>query len=212
MGKDSPHPPKKKTWTETQIQGMIGSGSTTPVVTEQVHVACEDATLRVEHNLVRNVATSEQGRLLRIDSAHVTQYMAVIIPVLLDGRLVFLGRYRYAIGRWSIEFPRATYQTGDVGWMHPAEENLLKDTGLRAQRMSLLGAIQVDPATISINTIILLAQGCLGPPSKTPDAATLIAGSVALSPDELELLVRRGEISCGITLAALYLYATYTRR
>jgi hypothetical protein len=212
VGKNSPESRKKKNWTESQIRQMMGSSVTQPIVTEQVHVACEDTTVRVEHNLVRNVATSEQGRVLRIDHAHASQYMAVTIPVLLDGRLVFLGRYRYAIGRWSIEFPRSLYQTADAGWMHPAEDNLLLDTGMQAQRMSLLGAIQIDPATISINTIVILAEGCLGPPSKSPDAASLIAGAVALSPEELDLLVLRGEISCGITLAALYLYAAYARR
>jgi hypothetical protein len=72
--------------------------------------------------------------------------------------------------------------------------------------------MQIDPATTSISTVAILAEGCVGPPSKPPDAAGLIAGAVALSPDELNLLVRRGEVNCGITLAALYLYAAQAGR
>ena len=42
--------------------------------------------------------------------------LVVIVPFLDDGRLVLLGRYRYAVGHWSIELPRFWGQTSDAGW------------------------------------------------------------------------------------------------
>jgi len=88
---------------------------------------------------------------------------------------------------------------------------ILGDAGMKAEEMRLLGAIQADPALISISTIVILAEGCLGPPTKPADAVGLIAGRIALTSEELDDLTRRGEIACGTTLAALCLYRAQQR-
>ncbi|MBI3840247.1 MAG: NUDIX hydrolase [Planctomycetia bacterium] len=188
------------------IQKMIGLNRAHPVTTQQVRVAFENAQLRVEHNLVRNAATFEETLALCIALPDEAQCVAVTIPVLSDGRLLLLGRYRYPVGRWSIEFPRAMCQTIDSGWRQPAEENLLKDAGLQADNWRLLGAVQVDPALMSTSALVILAEDCAGLQEKAFDDAELIAGSVALTGEELDELVRRGEVVCGVTLAALCLY------
>jgi hypothetical protein len=43
-------------------------------------------------------------------------------------------------------------------------------------------------------------------PARPADPAALIAGCVALAADELDALMRRGEVNCGATLSALCLY------
>ena len=78
--------------------------------------------------------------------------------------------------------------------------------------MTLLGAIQTDSAISGISTIVVLAEGCQSVQQAGANPRDLIAGSVAMEPAELDRLVRRGEITCGATLAALYLYAAHLSR
>ncbi len=204
MGMDFSEP--RDNWVDLQIQKMIGSNFPHPIATQQVRVTSESAQLRVEHNLVRNAATFEEGLALRIALPDEGQCVAVTIPVLGDGRLLLVGRYRYPVGRWSIEFPRAICQMREAGWRQPAEENLLRDTGLKPDKWRLLGAVQIDPALMSIIALVILAEGCAGLQEKAWDTTELIAGSVAVTLDELDDLVRRGEVVCVVTLAALCLY------
>jgi hypothetical protein len=149
-------------------------------------------------------------------------YPAVVIPVGSDGGLYLVGRYRYAISRWSIEFPRFDLDSSDAGWKNGAEAELRRATGLTAEQMRLLGAIQIDPALMTLTTIAILAQGCSpasdepaatsGPSAASrPPASEVIAGSVAVSLPQMLELVERGEIVCGVTLAALALYRARLR-
>jgi len=177
--------------------------------TDQSRVLLENAQLRVEWNVVRNLTTQLTSSALRIAPIDESRHEVVLLPVLADGRLLLLGRYRYAAARWSIELPRYWGQSSDGGWRASADESLLKTTGMRAERMSLLGALQADPALIAVNTIVILAEGCTGPHIPPTDADELIAGSVSLTEEEVYRMIRQGEIICGTTLAALTLYRAH---
>jgi ADP-ribose pyrophosphatase len=201
---DSGEPPTGGS--DFEIQRMVGANFLHPLITEEVQVICDAADLRVEHNRVRNVATDEVGLALRVVPADGSRYGSVVVPVLFDGRFVLVGRYRYPLGRWSIEFPRAAIQTRDSGWKHSSRKHLLKHAGLKATRMTLLGAIEPEPALIALPTIVVLAEGCVERHASRANPRQLIAGTIAVSSDELDHLVRRGEIACGVTLAALSLY------
>jgi hypothetical protein len=204
MAMDSPQ--SCENWADLQVQKMIGSAATHPVATQQVRIAFESAELRLEENVVRNAETSGEQFTLRISLPDEGQCATAIIPVFNDGRLLLVGRYRYPIGRWSIEFPRSICQMRDAGWRQPAEQNLLKDTGLTADQWRLIGAVQVDPALMSTTALVILAEGCARSHEKAFDPVELIAGSVAVTLSELDDLLRRGEVVCGVTLAALCLY------
>lgn len=186
--------------------GGAEPSSSQPLATEQTRVAFINSLLRIEWNVIRNTATLAESAALRIAPVDDSRHVAVIVPVLADGRFLLLGRYRYAVVRWSIEFPRYWGQSSDGGWRQQAEEQLLKDTGLKAGRMRLLGAVQSDPSLIAISTVVILADGCTGPLSKPPDPDELISGSVVLEEDAIDEQIRQGEIICGTTLAALCLY------
>jgi hypothetical protein len=204
---------------------MIRADVMHPLATTHTHVAWESPHLRLECNLVRNLETSQDGFAVRITPAVDPYYAAVVVPVALDGRLYMVGRYRYAIARWSIEFPRFDLDSSEAGWKEAAEADLCRNTDLAAASMNLLGAIQIDPALISTSTVVILGQGCTRRRSRVkssavvgaaaPDAAggagELIAGSLAVSLAELSELVERGEIVCGVTLAALSLYRARLR-
>jgi hypothetical protein len=185
-----------------------GGGQIHPVSTIETRVAFEDALVRVEANRVRNAATQAEETALRIAPASDALHMVAIVPVLDDGRFLLVGRYRYALARWSLEFPRFWAQSSDAGWEHAAAEILFKSTGLTADQMRLLGAIEVEPSLTSISMIVIHAADCGGLPAKPAAGSeeSLIAGCVALAADEMDALMLRGEVSCSATLSALSLY------
>ncbi len=216
-----------ESWLDREIRRMIGPDVMQPLATTHRHVVWENPTLRLECNLVRNLATSQDSFAVRITPAVDPYYTSVVIPLAPDGRLHLIGRYRYAIDRWSIEFPRFDLDSSDAGWKDAAQSDLRRATGLTAKRMNLLGAIQIDPALLSTSTVVILAQGCTRPravpksnvaggakggkPGILSGTEELIAGSLALPLAELSELVDRGEIVCGVTLAALSLYQARLR-
>ena len=204
-------------WAASQIQRMIGPHAEHPLATTLTHVAWESPLLRLECNLVRNLTTAQDDFAVRIAPAVEPYYPAVLIPVGSDGSLHLVGRYRYPISRWSIEFPRFDFDSSDAGWKERAESDLGRVVGLAAAQMNLLGAIQADPAWMTLTNIVILAQGCVPATVATAPASgssagpaapasEVIAGRVAVSLALMSQLVERGEIVCGVTLAAFALY------
>jgi hypothetical protein len=209
-GKDPPEPATESA--SLLLQRLLGISFLHPLVTRLARTVAVDDSVRVEHNVVHNVATKHESQAVRVMPLDDVHHASIVVPVLLDGRLTLVGRYRYATGRWSIELPRADFESDDRGWKHPAETLLRQSSGLAATKMTLLGAIQTDSAISGISTIVVLAEGCQSVQQAGANPRDLIAGSVAMEPAELDRLVRRGEITCGATLAALYLYAAHLSR
>lgn len=210
-----------RSWSERQIQRMVGPDVQHPLATTHRHVAWENPVLRLEQNLVRNAATSQDSFAVRITSAAEPYYACVVVPLSTGGRFHLVARYRYPIGRWSIEFPRFDLDSSEAGWKDAAQADLLRATGLVAKRLNLLGAIQVDPSLMATSAVVILAEGCKrarprsissaepnggGAPGPRFGTDELIAGSLNVSPAKLSKLLVHGEIGCAVTLAALSLY------
>lgn len=200
---------------------MVGRDASGPLATTHEHVVWENMQLRLECNLVRHRDTAQDAFAVRIRPAVEPYYTSVVIPAGADGQLHLVGRYRYAIDRWSIEFPRFELDSSEAGWRDAAQADLQRATSLSARQMNILGAIQIDPSLLSTTAVVILAQGCdrRRPRSKkNADAGSertvdgsqeLIAGSVSLPLAELAELVEQGQIVCGVTLAALALYRAW---
>jgi 8-oxo-dGTP pyrophosphatase MutT (NUDIX family) len=135
-----------------------------------------------------------------------TSYALKVIPQLPDGRLVLVIRYRPALGKWSVEFPRGLAHIGDEGWKQAAEKRLREDAGMTCAQMALIGAIDVDAQRTASSVLVVIARGCgyRQPPQAGPSGP--IAGSVPICLTCLDDLIRQGDIGCGMTLAALSLY------
>jgi hypothetical protein len=194
-----------------------------PLVTTQRQIVWENSAWRVECNQVRNLETLEDQPEVRITPAVEPYYSAMVVPLAVDGRLLLVERFRYPIGRWSLEFPRFDLESGDGGWKDAAESDLFRLLGVASSKMSLLGAVQIDPALLATTAVILLAEGCQASahephrtdPPESRDfgyrSEELIASTVALRPSEIDEMLRRGEISCGVTLSALAHYRATLR-
>jgi hypothetical protein len=208
-------------WADREIQRLVGPGAEHPLVTTQMHVAWQGARWRLEHNLVRDAASAQDAFAVRIAPVAPGRYEAVAVPVSADGRLHFVARYRYAISRWSIELPRFDFDSSEAGWRAAAEADLARLTGLKTARMSLLGSIQAEPALVASSVVVISAEDCTlarrrasrgsrkaaPPPSRpAPEPENFIAGSLALAAAEWSSAIARGDITCGITLAALIIH------
>ena len=201
-----------RTWSDFDIRKIVGADLMEPIQTEQSAVVHADDRLCVQVNRVRNVATNEAWQSLRVVPVDVAQYVAVIVPVLRDGRLLFVGRYRYALERWTIELPRFWSVTDDAGWKYVANDQLHRHVGIDAKKLTLWGAIQPDSARAAGNTVVIRAEDCVQRATRPADPRALVAGTVGIAPDELYRLILRGDVDCGVSLAALHLYDAHARR
>ncbi len=156
-------------YSEHDLEHFVGLHADHPLSTTQQHVAWENNLLRVECNLVHHLQTLEDRQAVRIMPAAESYYAAVVVPVASDDRFHLVGRYRYAVDGWSLEFPRFDLETGDDGWKDAAGVDLLRIAGLKAERLVLLGALQIDPALLSTSAVVVLAEGC------RPAASTKLA-------------------------------------
>jgi len=200
-----------------QLQLLLATQPEHPLITVHQHVAWKDAEWRVESNQVRDERTLAEHTAVRISRTAEPLYSAVVVPISSDGRLHLVSRYRYATSAWSVEFPRFELDGGDGGWRDAAEIDLFRMTGVVAEKLSMLGAVNHDPALLTTSTIVILAEGCrvsatrrramtsIDPDEETP-ANEIVSGTLALPLVEVSDLVRRGEISCGVTLSALAHY------
>lgn len=203
--------------TQRLLHLLSSARSEHPLITTQQQIAWEGTEWRIELNQVRNERTLAEHTAVRISRTAEPLYSAVVVPLSSDDRLHLVSRYRYATGAWSVEFPRFELDGGDGGWRDAAEIDLFRMTGLVAEKLSMLGAVHLEPALLTTSTIVILAEGCrvsatrrraittIDPDEETP-AAEIVSGTLALPLVEVSDLVRRGEISCGVTLAALAHY------
>jgi hypothetical protein len=203
--------------TQRLLRLLSSERSEHPLITVQQHVAWEGSAWRVEANQVRDERTLEEHTAVRMSRTGEPFYSAVVVPLSSDGRLHLVSRYRYPIEGWAVEFPRFDLDGGESGWRDAAELDLFRMTGLVAARLSMLGAVYLDPALLSTSAIVILAEGCRvsaprrralasADPDQERPPGEIISGTLALSLAEVSELVRRGELTCGASLAALAHY------
>jgi ADP-ribose pyrophosphatase len=128
---------------------------------------------------------------------------AVAVVALLPGERVLLVRqHRYAVGRRLWELPAGIVDPGETP-RQAAVRELREETGYRASRFRLLGAIYSSPGFSQERVHLYLAEGLrpAGPP--TPDEDELLtARSLPLA--RALNLVRAGTAADGKTVLGLY--------
>ncbi len=189
---------------EARMRELIARHPPHPVTTRQVAIAYQHALLRIEENGIRSSVTGAEEKSLRVVPAAELAGATTVVPMLDDGRLVLVARYRYAPSKWSLEFPRGAGGALDLSWAEHAAQILADQTGLAARSTILVGATNPDPGIMAVGGIVVLAQGCR---QESPQDLNdeLIAGTLAVSSDCLDQLMLRGSIDCGPSLAAVAL-------
>ncbi|MGE4425372.1 MAG: NUDIX domain-containing protein [Solirubrobacteraceae bacterium] len=137
-------------------------------------------------------------------------HAAVVVPW--DGRHVHLvGQDRHPLGAWSWELPQGAVHAED-GATSPAGSHeeiaraeLREETGFEAGRLDRLGEMAFAPGMADQRFTAFLATDLRpGPPQPEAEEEGLIVPR-AVTPDELDAMIGRGEIVDAATVATWHL-------
>jgi len=123
----------------------------------------------------------------------------VIVPVLEDGRIVFVRQWRAPIARWIVELPAGKVEEGES----PAEtamRELREETGYRAGRLRHLASAYVAPGYSDEHMHIFVAEDLVFE-GQRPERGEYLT-TILLSPEEYLSKFREDMKS----IAALLLY------
>jgi ADP-ribose pyrophosphatase len=127
-----------------------------------------------------------------------TSGVAIIVPVLPDGRIVLTLQHRYLKDKQSIEFPAGGILPG-VSALDGAKKELQEETGCIASEFIKIGVFEPSNGFIKDTTHVFLAhiaeQGDQHP-DETEEIEVLYR-----RPDDIEQMIRKNEIWDGQTMA-----------
>ena len=124
----------------------------------------------------------------------------VVVPVLDDGRIVFVRQYRRAIEKEILELPAGTLEPGERRDLC-ARRELQEETGWKARTMSRLGQFYAAPGFISEQMTLFLARG-LTPAKASPEPDEMLR-PVILSLNSALKRVHSGSICDAKTIIGL---------
>lgn len=129
-----------------------------------------------------------------------------IVPVNQDGEIYFIKEYKYPIKKEMLQIPGGVIETSDI--LFQAKKELLEETGLLAETWVELGTIYVAPGHETlVNHIWLACDLSLenkGVSNQEGDES--IIEVIPISPMIVFDMIRNGEITDAVTLAALLMY------
>lgn len=129
-----------------------------------------------------------------------------VIPLLDDGRVVLVRQWRYGVQAPTLEIPGGMVDPGEDARAAAARE-LEEETGLRARSLEPLGFTHPNPAFLDNRLTTWLATD-LEPQDDNRRRFGVDGEEIYLHEarlEEIPSLIRRGEISHALVVAAFYL-------
>ena len=129
---------------------------------------------------------------------------AAVVPVYEDGTTLLVRQHRVSVDRVTLEIPAGKLDSADEDPLECAVRELREETGLRAERMTLLTSMLTTPGFCTEKIGIYLAQGLTEGDMHLDEDEFL--GVVRMPLDEAIAMIMRGEIRdsktiCGLLLA-----------
>jgi ADP-ribose pyrophosphatase len=134
--------------------------------------------------------------------------VAVILPVLDDGRIVLIHNQRFAIDQELIELPAGTLEPGEEPAVCAARE-LAEETGYRAGRVTPLMTLYSSPGITTEHTHAFLATGLVPGPTAHDSGEQIRVLPMPLA--EAFDGIHTGRITDGKTIATLLYYDRFVR-
>jgi 8-oxo-dGTP pyrophosphatase MutT (NUDIX family) len=139
---------------------------------------------------------------------------SIIIPLEVtdEGEFVYLiEQYRYTVGGRYWEFPQGGWEMADVVPEDLARGELREETGLTAERMTLLSALQVAYGVMNQKHYVYLAEGLsMGEHDRDAEESDLVVHRVSVP--AFEAMVLDGTIVDNCSVAAWGLYLLWRER
>ncbi|MFG6441264.1 NUDIX domain-containing protein [Roseateles sp. LKC17W] len=124
----------------------------------------------------------------------------MVVPLLDDGRLLMERQYRYPMGRVMLEFPAGKLDAGEPP-LRCGQRELLEETGYSAAEWAYAGVLHNAIAYSDEGIHVYFARGLRCGERQLDEGEFL--GLVVHSPDELDQLAARGELTDAKTLIGL---------
>ena len=126
---------------------------------------------------------------------------AAVVPVFEDGTTLLVRQHRVAVDRMTLEIPAGKLDSADEDPLDCAVRELREESGLAAERMTLLTSLLTTPGVCTEKIAIYLAQG-LSQGETHPDEDEFL-GLVRIPLEEAVAMVMRGELRDGKTICGL---------
>ena len=126
---------------------------------------------------------------------------AAVIPVYEDGTTLLVRQHRVSVDRVTLEIPAGKLDSWDEDPLECAVRELREETGLKAERMTLLTSVLTTPGFCTEKIGIYLAQGLTQGDMDLDEDEFL--GVVRMPLAEAVDMVMRGDIRDGKTICGL---------
>ena len=127
-----------------------------------------------------------------------------VIPITLNKEVVLIRQYRHGTREVALEIPGGIVEPGDTP-ERAARRELKEETGYESSEMILLGHVHPNPAFLNNRCSTFLARDVSLKGFQDQDDKEDI--EVLIRPlDEIPRLIREGEITHSLVLAAFYRY------
>ena len=125
--------------------------------------------------------------------------------------LTLVEQFRYTVGGRFMELPQGGWETADVVPEEMARGELREETGLRAERMTLLATLQIGYGVLNQKQSIFLAEGLTqGERELDAEESDLVVHRVSVA--QFEAMLLDGTIVDGCSLAAWGVYRLWRER
>jgi 8-oxo-dGTP pyrophosphatase MutT (NUDIX family) len=127
---------------------------------------------------------------------------ALVIPLHEDGSFTLVEQYRYPVGERCLEFPQGADDAHpDLDPLELGRQELAEETGLRADRVQLLGRLHHAYGYSSQGVSIVLATGLTpGPVAREVEEQGMTVGRH--SGEQVRAMMRDGRIRDCVSVAA----------
>ena len=128
---------------------------------------------------------------------------AAVVPVYEDGTTLLVRQHRVSVDRVTLEIPAGKLDSADEDPLECAVRELREETGLKAEKMTLLTSVLTTPGFCTEKIGIYLAQGLTEGNMHLDEDEFL--GVVRMPLNEAIDMIMRGDIRDGKTICGLLL-------
>jgi len=123
-----------------------------------------------------------------------------VIPLDKDNNTWIVGQYRYALNQYSWEIPEGGGKIG-VDPLDSAKRELLEECGLIAHKWEKIMEMHLSNSTTDEHSLVYVARDLEYTESEPEETEQLIIKKIPF--EELYQMVKRGEVTDGISVAAV---------
>lgn len=124
----------------------------------------------------------------------------IILPVTVDGEVVFVRQFRHGVGHVVLEIPGGLIDAGESA-EEAAERELREETGYEATSMRQVADLLPNPALNNAHCHVVLAEGCRPIQDQDLDPFELIE-IVTYPLNDVPQLIRSGQFNHAQAIAA----------